>query len=61
MLSYKALSRYMIYDMKVYRNIDGVFKLFETVVLANFYDKYSQKPKKKLFSFLLFLKKKTMS
>ena len=51
----------MIYDMKVYPNNDGVFKLFETVVLANFYDKYSQKPKKKLFGFLLFLKKKTMS
>ena len=34
--------------MMAYLNTDGVFKLFEIVVLANFHDKYSQKSKKKL-------------
>ena len=40
--------------MKVCLNIDGVFKLFEIVVLANFHDKYSQKWKKKLLYFYPF-------
>ena len=35
--------------------IDGVFKLFEIVVLVNFHDKYSQKSKKKLLYFYPFL------
>ena len=43
MLSYKALAGNTIYEMKVCIDIDGVFKLFEIVVLANFCDKYSQK------------------
>ena len=49
--------------MKVCLNIDGVFKLFEIVILANFHDKYSQKSKKKLLYFhpLLFMKKKAMA
>ena len=34
--------------------IDGVFKLFE-IVLVNFHDKYSQKSKKKLLYFYPFL------
>ena len=38
LLFYKALSRNMIYEMEVCLNIDGVFKLFEIVVLANFHD-----------------------
>ena len=29
--------------MKWFLNIDGVYRLFEIVVLANFHDKYSQK------------------
>ena len=43
LLSYKALSGNTIYEMKVFVNTDGVFKLFEIVVLANFLDKFSQK------------------
>ena len=39
---------------KVCLNIDGIFKLFEVVVLANFHDKYSQKSKKKLLYFYPF-------
>ena len=35
LLSYKAFSGNTIYEMKVCLNIDGVFKLFEIVVLAN--------------------------
>ena len=43
LLSYKAPPGNTIYKMKACFNIDGVFKLFEIVVLANFHDKYSQK------------------
>ena len=41
LLSYEAFSGNKIYEMKVCLNIDGVFKLFEIVVLANFHDKMS--------------------
>ena len=63
LLSYKALSGNNIYEMKVCLNNDGVFKLFEIVVLANFHNKYSQKSKKKLLYFycFFFFKKKTMA
>ena len=47
--------------MKVCLNIDGIFKLFEIVVLANFHDKYSQKSKKEIVifsSFFCFWRKK---
>ena len=54
LLSYKALTGNTIYEMKVFRNIDGVFKLFEIVVLANFHDTYSQKSKKEVAVFLFF-------
>ena len=37
----------MIYEMRVCLNINGVFKLFEIVFLANFHDKYLQKSNKK--------------
>ena len=40
--------------MKVCFKIDGGFKLFEIIVLANFHDKYSQKSKKKLLHFYPF-------
>ena len=43
LLSWKALSGSMIYEMKVCLNIDRGFKLIEIVALANFYDKYLQK------------------
>ena len=36
----------MIYEMRVCLNINGVFKLFEIVFLANFHDKYLQKSNK---------------
>ena len=41
----KALSGNTIYEIKLCLNIEGFFKLFEIVVLANFHDKYSQKSK----------------
>ena len=40
--------------MKVCLNIDGVFKIFEIVVLANFHDKYQKNKKKKLLYFYPF-------
>ena len=43
LLSWKALSGSMIYEMKVCLNIDRGFKLIEIVARANFYDKYLQK------------------
>ena len=55
LLSYKALTGDTIYEMKVFLNIDDVFKLFEIVVLVNFCDKYSQKSKKEVVVFLFFL------
>ena len=60
LLSYRALPENKIYEIKVCLVIDGVFKPFEIVVLANFHDKYSQKSRKKLLYFypFLFLKKK---
>ena len=54
LLSYKALSGNMTCEIKACLNIDGVFKLFQIVVLANFHYKYSQKSKKKLLHFILF-------
>ena len=62
LLSYKALSENMIYEIKTCLNANGVFKLFEIVFLANFHDKYSQKFKSKLLYFypFLFLKKTTI-
>ena len=54
MLSYKALPGNKIYKIMVYLVIDGVFKLFEIVILANFHDKYSQKIKKEVVIFLFF-------
>ena len=53
-LSYKALPGNTIYEMKLCFTIDGVFKLFEIVVLAYFYDTYSRKSKKKLLYFYSF-------
>ena len=53
-MSYKALTGNIIYEMKVFLNIDGVFKLFEIVVLANFHDTYLQKSKKGVAIFLFF-------
>ena len=50
LLSDKALSGNTIYEM-VCLDTDGVFKLFEIVVLANFHNNYSQKSKKKLLYF----------
>ena len=41
LLSCKALSGSMIYEMKVCLNID--FKLIKIVALANFYGKYLRK------------------
>ena len=41
LLSYKAPPGNTIYEMKFCFNTDGVFQLFEIVVLANFHDKYS--------------------
>ena len=62
LLSYKALSGNMIYEIKTCLNTNSVFKLFEIVLLANFHDKYSQKLKKKLLHLypFLFLKKTTI-
>ena len=40
--------------MKVCLNIDGIFKLFEIVVLANFMINIHKNQKKKLLSFHLF-------
>ena len=50
--------------MNVCLNSDGVFKLFEIVVLINFHDEYLKKSKKKLLDLIipfLFMKKKTMT
>ena len=52
LLSYQALPGNTIYKMKVCFNIDGIFKLFEIIVLANYHD--SQKSKKKLLYFYPF-------
>ena len=54
LLSYKAFSENTIYDMKICLNIDGVFKLFEIVFLANFHYKYSPNSKEKCLYFYLF-------
>ena len=48
----------MIYEMRVCLNINGVFKLFEIVFLANFHDKYSQKSNKKSSYFYPFFASK---
>ena len=54
LLSYKALSGNTINEMKVCLNIDGVCKLFEIAVLANFHDKYSQKSIRSCYILILF-------
>ena len=38
-----------MYGMMVFLSIDGRFELLEIVVLANFYDTYSQKLKKSCY------------
>ena len=42
LLFYKAPLGNTIYKVKACGVTDGVFKLFEVVVLATFHDKYSQ-------------------
>ena len=55
LLSYKALSGNTIYEMKVFLNIDGVIKLFEIVVLANFMINNQKNQKGSCYIFILFL------